>query len=70
MAMWGEVRSIEFLGIASHGLDMDESDQLAQTQNAHDSMLMQWELYTVTLHIPVERERGFQRIVNADSRRT
>jgi protein TonB len=48
MAMWGEVRSIEFLGIASHGLDMDESNHLAETQNAHDSMLMQWELYTVT----------------------
>jgi periplasmic protein TonB len=48
MAMWGEVQSIEFLGIASHGLDMDESNHLAETQNAHDSMLMQWELYKVT----------------------
>jgi TonB family protein len=48
MAMWGDVQSTEFLGIASHGLDMDESNQLAETQNAHDSMLMQWEHYKVT----------------------
>jgi len=47
LEMWGEVQSIEFLGIASHGLDMDESNHLAETQNAHDSMLMQWELYKV-----------------------
>jgi TonB family protein len=48
LAMWGKVQSIDFLGIASHGLDMDENNHLPETQNAHESMLMQWELYRVT----------------------
>jgi TonB family protein len=47
LAMWGKVQSIDFLGIASHGLDMDENNHLPETQNAHESMLMQWELYRV-----------------------
>jgi TonB family protein len=48
LAMWGKVQLIDFLGIASHGLDMDEKNHLPGTQNAHESMLMQWELYRVT----------------------
>ena len=47
LAMWGKVQSIDFLGIASHGLDMDENIHLPETQNAHESTLMQWELYRV-----------------------
>ena len=48
LAMWGKVQSIDFLGIARHGLDMDENSRLPETQNAHDSMLMEWEHYRLT----------------------
>jgi periplasmic protein TonB len=48
LAMWGKVQSIDFLGIASHGLDMDDNSHLPETQNAHDSILMQWEFYRLT----------------------
>jgi TonB family protein len=47
LAMWGKVQSIDFLGIVSHGLDMDENNHLPETQNAHESVLMEWELYRV-----------------------
>jgi hypothetical protein len=33
-------------------------------------MIALWTLVVVSVHIPVDGERGFQRIVNADSRRT
>jgi hypothetical protein len=48
LATWGKVQSIDFLGIASHGLDMDENNHLPETQNARESTLMQWERYRVT----------------------
>jgi periplasmic protein TonB len=48
LAMWGKVQSIDFLGIASHGLDMDENNHFPDAQSAHESMLMQWEFYRVT----------------------
>jgi len=48
LAMWGKVQSIDFLGIASHGLDMDDNSHLPETQNAHDSVLTQWEFYRLT----------------------
>jgi periplasmic protein TonB len=48
LAMWGKVQSMDFLGIASHGLNMDDNNHLPETQNAHESMVMQWELYRLT----------------------
>ena len=49
--MWGKVQSIDFLGIARHGLDMDENSRLPETQNVHDSMLMEWEHYRLTQRV-------------------